>query len=149
MLRIKGDSGELNSSFLNVDARKKQVTVYDLSSGGGQSSPAERRAGISAPKMFAFDAIFSPDDTQAEVCSSSLPEVIQAVVGGTDGCLFVYGHSKLASQNVTACERQDVTEDHQWSSRTIITTFSNRCSIDGYRLLSGTPSQGVGLVVSG
>lgn len=65
MLRIKGESGELNSSFLNVDSRKKQITVYDLSSGGPPTSPAERRtAGVSAPKMFAFDAIFSPDDSQ-------------------------------------------------------------------------------------
>ncbi|GFW66807.1 kinesin-like protein KIF26B [Trichonephila clavipes] len=94
MLRIKGDSEELNSSFLNIDGRKKQITVYDLSS-NDQSSPAERRTGVSAPKMFAFDTIFSPDDAQAEVCSSSLPDVIQAVVGGTDGCLFVYGQSKL------------------------------------------------------
>ncbi|GBN41289.1 Kinesin-like protein KIF26B [Araneus ventricosus] len=98
MLRIKGDSEELNSSFLNIDARKKQITVYDLSA-SDQSSPAERRTGVSAPKMFAFDAIFSPDDAQAEVCSSSLPDVIQAVVGGTDGCLFVYGQSKLGEFN--------------------------------------------------
>lgn len=68
MLRIKGESGELNSSFLNVDNRKKQITVYDLSAGGGPTSPAERRtAGVSAPKMFAFDAIFSPDDSQVSV----------------------------------------------------------------------------------
>ncbi|GIY09207.1 kinesin-like protein KIF26B [Caerostris extrusa] len=57
MLRIKGDSEELNSSFLNIDGRKKQITVYDLST-NDQSSPVERRAGVSAPKMFAFDAIF-------------------------------------------------------------------------------------------
>ncbi|GBN63536.1 Kinesin-like protein KIF26B [Araneus ventricosus] len=99
MLRIKGDSEELNSSFLNIDARKKQITVYDLSA-SDQSSPAERRTGVSAPKMFAFDAIFSPDDAQAEVCSSSLPDVIQAVVGGTDGCLFVYGQSKLVTSSL-------------------------------------------------
>lgn len=71
MLRIKGETGELNSSFLNVDSRKKQITVYDLSSGGAggpPSSPAERRpAGVSAPKMFAFDAIFSPDDSQVKI----------------------------------------------------------------------------------
>nr|XP_042901553.1 uncharacterized protein LOC107440233 [Parasteatoda tepidariorum] len=94
MLRIKRDTEELNSSFLNIDARKKQITIYDNSTSSQSSPSVDRRTGVSAPKMFAFDAIFSPDDTQAEVCSSSLPEVIQAVVGGTDGCLFVYGHSK-------------------------------------------------------
>ncbi|XP_055924749.1 kinesin-like protein KIF26B isoform X2 [Argiope bruennichi] len=109
MLRIKGDSEELNSSFLNIDARKKQITVYDLSA-SDQSSPAERRTGVSAPKMFAFDAIFSPDDAQAEVCSSSLPDVIQAVVGGTDGCLFVYGQSKLGKTH-TMVGKSDSPQD--------------------------------------
>ncbi|XP_054706519.1 kinesin-like protein KIF26B [Uloborus diversus] len=110
MLRIKNDSTELNSSFLNVDGRKRQITVYDLSSGSGTSSPAERRTGVSAPKMFAFDAIFSPDDTQAEVCSSSLPDVIQAVVGGTDGCLFVYGQSKLGKTHTMVGSSDSVQE---------------------------------------
>ncbi|XP_023232024.1 kinesin-like protein KIF26B isoform X2 [Centruroides sculpturatus] len=85
---------DTSSTFLNIDSRKKQIIVYDPSS-CGLSTPAERRVGVSAPKIFAFDAIYSPDETQTEVCSSSLTEVIQAVVNGNDGCLFVYGHSKL------------------------------------------------------
>ena len=32
---------------------------------------------------------------QAEICSSSLTEIIQAVVNGADGCLFCYGHARL------------------------------------------------------
>ncbi|CAM1309896.1 KIF26A (predicted) [Pycnogonum litorale] len=85
------------SSFISLDVRKKQVTVYDPSSCGfnNQQTPAERRAGVVAPKMFAFDAIFSQDDSQTEVCCSALTDVIQAVVNGADGCLFSYGHSEL------------------------------------------------------
>ncbi|CAG9820272.1 unnamed protein product [Phaedon cochleariae] len=45
--------------------------------------------------MFAFDAVFSHDDSQTEVCSSALSDVIHAVINGTDGCLFCFGHAGL------------------------------------------------------
>ncbi|XP_041353200.1 kinesin-like protein KIF26B [Gigantopelta aegis] len=96
MLRLVHTSGhgEQGTSFLNVDPRKKQVTVYDPSAGGYMTT-ANRRAGTAAPKMFAFDSVFSPDDSLAEVCAGSLPEIVQSVVNGADGCLFTFGHSKL------------------------------------------------------
>ena len=48
--------------FLSMDERRKQVTVYDPAS-CGITTAANRRPGmISAPKMFAFDAVFSQDD---------------------------------------------------------------------------------------
>lgn len=56
------------SSFFNLDKRKKQVTLYDPGvsgvAGGGTTAPEDRRVGVAAPKMFAFDAIFSQDDSQ-------------------------------------------------------------------------------------
>jgi kinesin family protein 26 len=60
MLRVSpGDGG----SFFNADKRKKQVTLIDPAS--GQSSSAEdRRPTVAAPKMFAFDAIFTEEDSQ-------------------------------------------------------------------------------------
>lgn len=61
MLRICPSDGHQTGSFLSLDARKKQVTVYDPSHSGFATS-AHRRAGA-APKMFAFDAIFSQDDS--------------------------------------------------------------------------------------
>ncbi|XP_013787157.1 uncharacterized protein LOC106471111 isoform X2 [Limulus polyphemus] len=113
MLRISPVSEDSNStkesSFLTVDTRKKQVTLYDPSS-CCQSAPLDRQVGVAAPKMFAFDAIFDPDDTQAEVCCSSLTEVIQAVVNGSDGCLFVYGHSKLGKTYTMLGESTSVQE---------------------------------------
>ena len=33
--------------------------------------------------------------SQVEVCSGSLVDVLQAVVGGSEGCLFSYGHAGL------------------------------------------------------
>lgn len=32
---------------------------------------------------------------QTEVCSSALTDVIHAVINGTDGCLFCFGHAGL------------------------------------------------------
>ncbi|VVC93158.1 unnamed protein product [Leptidea sinapis] len=32
---------------------------------------------------------------QTEICSSALTDVINAVVNGTDGCLFCFGHAGL------------------------------------------------------
>lgn len=32
---------------------------------------------------------------QTEICSSALTDVIHAVINGTDGCLFCFGHAGL------------------------------------------------------
>ncbi|XP_067119861.1 kinesin-like protein CG14535 isoform X1 [Centruroides vittatus] len=108
MLRLCPTS-ESSDSFLTIDSRKKQVTVYDPLS-CGTSTPVERRAGVSAPKMFAFDAVFSQDDTQAEMCSNSLTDVVQSVVNGNDGCLFVYGYPKLG-KTYTMLGRSDSVQE--------------------------------------
>jgi kinesin family protein 26 len=69
MLRIcdnAGDNGSGNNGILGVDERRKQVTLVDPGGTGGPNgiTPEERRVGVSAPKMFAFDGIFSEDDDQ-------------------------------------------------------------------------------------
>ncbi|RUS91117.1 hypothetical protein EGW08_001142, partial [Elysia chlorotica] len=86
--------GEQGSSFLSADPRKKQVTVFDPSASGYVTS-ANRKAGTSAPKIFAFDSVFTPDDSLTELCASSLTDTVQSVVAGADGCLFTYGYSRL------------------------------------------------------
>uniref|UniRef100_UPI00398E4B3D kinesin-like protein KIF26B n=1 Tax=Pristiophorus japonicus TaxID=55135 RepID=UPI00398E4B3D len=98
MVRICPSQGANDTSesmsFLKVDSRKKQITLYDPSASGHLSS-AHRRAAVAAPKMFAFDAVFTQDASQAEVCSGTVAEVIQSVVNGADGCIFCFGHVKL------------------------------------------------------
>ncbi|KAK9708307.1 hypothetical protein QE152_g27278 [Popillia japonica] len=68
MLRVStpASGGETGSSngFFSLDKRKKQVTLLDPSTCGGSAAPEDRRVGVAAPKMFAFDAIFSQDDSQ-------------------------------------------------------------------------------------
>ena len=63
MLRIVASNshGDQASSFLTIDTRNKQVTVHDPAASGYATSAAHRKAAM-APKMFAFDAVFSPDD---------------------------------------------------------------------------------------
>ncbi|KAM9840316.1 kinesin-like protein KIF26A [Aulostomus maculatus] len=93
MLRIcsvnSSESSE-SMSFLKVDGRKKQLNLCETPAG-----VAQRRSSSSAPKTFTFDAIFTQDASQAEVCSGTLAEVIQSVVNGADGCIFCYGHANL------------------------------------------------------
>uniref|UniRef100_UPI00398F2684 kinesin-like protein KIF26B n=1 Tax=Pristiophorus japonicus TaxID=55135 RepID=UPI00398F2684 len=97
MLRIcpasVGDTSE-SSCFFKVDPRKKQITLYDPPVNGLQNS-SQKRGGLVPPKMFAFDAVFPQDSSQAEVCAGTVAEVIQSVVNGADGCVFCFGHTKL------------------------------------------------------
>uniref|UniRef100_A0A8C4QHM6 Kinesin motor domain-containing protein n=1 Tax=Eptatretus burgeri TaxID=7764 RepID=A0A8C4QHM6_EPTBU len=95
MLRISpGEPGE-TSAFLKADTGKAQVILHEPEPPNGLLSAAARRLAISAPKMFAFDAVFCRDATQAEVCAGSIGDVVQAVVNGADGCVFCFGHAKL------------------------------------------------------
>ncbi|XP_074852506.1 kinesin-like protein KIF26A [Carettochelys insculpta] len=98
MVRICPSQGPHDTSesmsFLKVDPRKKQITLYDPSA-SGPSSLGHRRGTVAVPKMFAFDAVFPQDASQAEVCSGTVAEVIQSVVNGADGCIFCFGHVKL------------------------------------------------------
>ncbi|XP_041418695.1 kinesin-like protein KIF26B [Xenopus laevis] len=90
---LVGESAD-SSSFLKADPRKKQITLYDPLSCNGQNAFQKRGSQI-PPKMFAFDAVFPQDASQAEVCAGTVAEVIQSVVNGADGCVFCFGHSKL------------------------------------------------------
>ncbi|XP_058843458.1 kinesin-like protein KIF26A isoform X2 [Acipenser ruthenus] len=98
MVRICPSQGAHDTSesmsFLKVDPRKKQLTLYEPSA-NGHSNSGHRRTVVAAPKMFAFDAVFTQDASQAEVCSGTVAEVIQSVVNGADGCIFCFGHVKL------------------------------------------------------
>nr|XP_004665697.2 kinesin-like protein KIF26A [Jaculus jaculus] len=98
MLRIWPSQGAQRSestSFLKVDPRKKQVTLYDPAAGPPGCGGLRHAATTPVPKMFAFDAIFPQDSEQAEVCSGTVADVLQSVVGGADGCIFSFGHISL------------------------------------------------------
>lgn len=107
MLRIAGTppqsanaldshSNTTNSSaqphFLSADKKKRQVTLTDPTSISTATATQERGPMVAAPKMFAFDGMFTSEDTQAEVCASALSEVIPAVLEGSDACLLTLGY---------------------------------------------------------
>lgn len=56
------DSSE-SMSFLKVDPRKKQLTLYDPSV-NDRANSGHRRATVAIPKIFAFDAVFTQDASQ-------------------------------------------------------------------------------------
>ncbi|CAM4693560.1 unnamed protein product [Leuciscus chuanchicus] len=92
MVRIcpaKGSQDTSESmSFLKVDGHKKQLTFCE-------PPTCTRSTSATAPKMFTFDAVFTQDASQAEVCSGTVAEVIQSVVNGADGCIFCFGQANL------------------------------------------------------
>ncbi|XP_076361611.1 uncharacterized protein LOC143252790 [Tachypleus tridentatus] len=93
VLRINPTSAAPNC--LTVDTKKKQVAVYDpstFSTESGTSNCGPRQTGAKTPKMFAFDHIFTPENSQAEVYSTTLTEILYAVINGTDGCVFPFGY---------------------------------------------------------
>ena len=60
------DSSE-SVSFLKVDARKKQLTLYDPAATPHASAGLRRAATVAVPKIFAFDAVFPQDASQVRV----------------------------------------------------------------------------------
>lgn len=68
---VTSDEGA-SSSFLTVDKKKRQVTLSDpsqasLAAASHPSGSQERGPMVAAPKMFAFDGLFTPDDSQVSM----------------------------------------------------------------------------------
>ncbi|XP_066533467.1 kinesin-like protein KIF26A isoform X1 [Hoplias malabaricus] len=99
MVRICPSKGAWDTSesmsFLKVDAHKKQLTFCEPPTSTHSNGGQKRFSSTSAPKTFNFDAVFTQDASQVEVCSGTVAEVIQSVVNGADGCIFCFGHSNL------------------------------------------------------
>ena len=72
LLRVSpGGEAPGTSRVLNIDQRKKTVTLFDPGSGSTNSQQnsnnEENRVGIAAPKMFAFDGIYTSEDSQVRL----------------------------------------------------------------------------------
>lgn len=84
MMRICPSLGAADSSesqsFLKVDSRKKQLTLYDPASSPHSGSGHRRSATVAVPKIFAFDAVFTQDASQVR---STLSRRIAPVLVGT------------------------------------------------------------------
>lgn len=83
------NEGMGSTPCVSIGPRRKQITLV-------HPAPSRRRFGLTAPKMFTFDAVFTQDDTLAEVCSSALVDAVYSVVHGTDSCVLCFGHAKTS-----------------------------------------------------
>lgn len=68
MLRVSDSQpeGDKPESYLTIDKKKKQVTLSEPTTNAPapSSSVQDRAPMVSAPKMFAFDALHTKDDSQ-------------------------------------------------------------------------------------
>lgn len=97
MLRISdaADPTSTTPHFMSIDKKKRQVTLTDPTTSSSSSTSQERGPMVAAPKMFAFDGLFTVEDPQMDICSSSLSEVIPAVLEGSDGCFLTLGYPSV------------------------------------------------------
>ena len=107
ILRVanSGVIDEKKGSFFKMDQKKKQVTLLEPDNkeargettglDGEEEESNKRRVDVSAPKMFAFDGLFTDEDGQNDLSSSALTDILHSVLGGSDGTLFCFGHANL------------------------------------------------------
>lgn len=51
---------------------------------------------------------------QTEVCSSALTDVIHAVINGSDGCLFCFGHAGLGKLKINTYPLKIIQREFNW-----------------------------------
>ena len=74
MLRVGPSFPGEKGSFMKIDTKRKQVTLYDPST-VSHVSQTHRKMGVAAPKMFIYDAIFESDTSQVCINAPSLNQI--------------------------------------------------------------------------
>lgn len=82
------DSSE-SQSFLKVDSRKKQLTLYDPASSPHSGSGHRRSATVAVPKIFAFDAVFTQDASQVSTSRRHVKDLRARL--SVRGCMCAVG----------------------------------------------------------
>lgn len=74
MLRVTDSHPEDTPHFLAVDKKKRQVTLTDPAAATNltTTSTQERGPMVAAPKMFAFDGLYTTEDQQASITIYSI-----------------------------------------------------------------------------
>lgn len=70
-------------SFLKVDPRRKQITLYDPPT-CGPTMTGHRRAVVAVPKMFAFDSVFPQDASQVSRLSNFVHHILTYILISRD-----------------------------------------------------------------
>ncbi|XP_015247382.1 PREDICTED: kinesin-like protein KIF26B isoform X2 [Cyprinodon variegatus] len=83
---------------LRVDPSRKRVTIMDPTARNlSYSTMTLGRERKSPLKTFNFDAAYSQDSGQGEVCTGVLADIIRCVLSGSDGCVLGLGCADVAS----------------------------------------------------
>lgn len=77
MLRVSGDPGA--SAVLGVDKKRKQLTLQEPGHAPAPDGRDDRRIGVAAPKMFAFDGLFTQQDSQVRPRALNEPATIDVI----------------------------------------------------------------------
>ncbi|KAM6915528.1 kinesin-like protein KIF26B [Xenentodon cancila] len=90
--------GQGQQPVLRIDPSKKRVTVLEpVSRNLPYTTMTLGRESKSPLKTFNFDAAYSQDSSQAEVCAGVLADVIRCVLSGSDGCVLGLGCADVGS----------------------------------------------------
>ncbi|XP_070398044.1 kinesin-like protein KIF26B, partial [Nothobranchius furzeri] len=96
--RLLSESQDQQPPVLWIDPAKKRVTIMDpVTKTLPYSSLTLGRQGKRPLKTFSFDAAFSQDSGQAEVCAGVLTDVLRCVLSGSDGCVLGLGSADVGS----------------------------------------------------
>lgn len=68
--------------FMAVDKKKRQVTLTDPSAASALASSTSQERGpmVAAPKMFAFDSLFTAEDQQVSVHNYQRAKVLTVAI---------------------------------------------------------------------
>jgi len=71
MLRVSDSLPEGDKNYLSIDKKKRQVTLSEPTAAAATPNAQDRGPMVSAPKMFAFDALHTSEDSQVKAESQS------------------------------------------------------------------------------
>ncbi|KAF6736644.1 Kinesin-like protein KIF26B [Oryzias melastigma] len=100
MLRVSRmlSDGQFQPPVLRIDPSRKRVIVIEPPSKNlTHSTMTLGRENRNPLKTFSFDAAYSQDSSQAELCTGVLTDVIRCVLSGSDGCVLGLGCADVGS----------------------------------------------------
>jgi len=109
MLRVCPTDGG-HSTVLNVDAKSAQVVLHNPTTGGATAGHVTAQRHISPPKMFAFDAVFTPNDSLVRVLHFTCTDFHILSFLPRDGMLARYMLSSL-SVCLSVCHKSEFYKD--------------------------------------
>ncbi|CAG0880520.1 unnamed protein product [Cyprideis torosa] len=110
MLRLvsPNDTGAEPTEHLAIDKKRKQLSIRRPQSVPENPSrnPNLSAVGFSAPKLFSFDALFTPEDDLLQLSATVLSDIVGVCLDGNDACALSFGHPNLGKSSVVLGSRR-------------------------------------------